>query len=255
MRIIVRCARARARAAGRAGLPPCAAATARPGPLSVLHWRRRSCQGGPWSGALGPHAREPAAAPASACLRPRPPGRCAYNGPLPRLSVGEDAGELCRQGDQYARRGNVGKALACFEKAAAIAPGMANAHCLKGRALAALDRHNEALASFRTTLDLDPNNAFAYAGIGGALVELGKPAKARKYLKKAVQLDPDDPVAYTEMGRAFLSMGRPEMSIKWFDRSINVEPTAGGYGGKAEALASMGRNKEAAKLFGRAAKA
>lgn len=131
---------------------------------------------------------------------------------------------------------------------------MAEAHCLKGRALAVLGRSTEAIASFRTTLGLDPNNALAYAGIGGELVQTGRPARARKYLKKAIRLDPNDAIAFTEMGRALASLGRFEESLKWFDRSIGIEPTAGGYGGKAAALVALGRRVEADKLTSLAAK-
>ena len=189
-----------------------------------------------------------------AALPPWTPDQYAYNASLTRLRVDEDADELCLQGNYHAEKGKMDKALACFEKAAEIAPGMANAHCLRGCALVALGRHKGAAASFRTAIDLDHDNALAHAGIGWALVELKRPAEARKYLKKAVRLDPFDPVACTQMGMAFLEMGRPEKSHKWFDRSIDIEPTAEGYGGKARALALLEFHDAAAEMLGRAAR-
>ena len=52
--------------------------------------------------------------------------------------------------------------MACYERALAAAPGIAELHINKGTALVALNRHEDALESFAAAIAIDPERAEAH---------------------------------------------------------------------------------------------
>lgn len=159
---------------------------------------------------------------------------------------------MCDKGNSRAAAGDVVGALACFEDAVRLDPGMAEAHCLRGRALSVLCRHKEAIASFRQAIRLKPGYAFGYAGIGNSLLRRGRPHKALKYLDNAIALNPGDMLAHSAKGDALCMLGRHGDAVACYDASISAGLTVVAYNGKGGALRALGDPEGGLRMYDRA---
>ncbi len=89
-------------------------------------------------------------------------------------------------------KGDVGVALAYFEKALLFTPNNPMLEVNVGATLSVLGRDKEAEGHFRRALDLDPNDARAKHGYARWLRHQGRTAECIPYLKEALHLNPLD---------------------------------------------------------------
>ncbi len=115
-------------------------------------------------------------------------------------------------------------ARACFERAIALNPRNAEAHHNLGILEAAAGRHHEALASFERALAFAPDQATAHHNRGLALASLGRPAEALASFDRALGLAPSAAPTHLLRGKVALELGRPAEALASFDRAYALAP-------------------------------
>jgi len=116
------------------------------------------------------------------------------------------------------------EALADAEAALAAAPGLAEAHYVRGTALAALRRAPEAVAALGTAVRLAPGHARAWANLGNAALDADDTAAALRHLQHAVTLAPDLAEAHASLGFALAGAGRLYEAVAACDAAIALRP-------------------------------
>jgi tetratricopeptide (TPR) repeat protein len=100
-----------------------------------------------------------------------------------------------------------GKALAAADRAIADAPGDADAHLLRCRALAGLRRHEDAVAACTEAVRLEPLNPEALRDRGHYYLNLGRVEPALADLIRAESLTKSDRGIYYHLGMAHYLKG------------------------------------------------
>jgi predicted Zn-dependent protease with MMP-like domain len=95
-------------------------------------------------------------------------------------------------GSARAQLGDPRGALACFEAALALDPGLLDARLERAYALFDLCRLGEARAAFEEVERLDPDDAAAQQGLGLLAERRGDTAEAERRFRRARHLAPDD---------------------------------------------------------------
>ena len=117
-------------------------------------------------------------------------------------------------------------AIVQFDRAVALAPGVADFHASRGVALKALGRLDEAVAAYDTAIPLAPNGADAHYNRGLALSELGRLTDALAAFDKALGLDPRSIAALNNRALVLQDMGLPGEALKWLDKALAIDPQA-----------------------------
>ena len=142
--------------------------------------------------------------------------------------------------------GAVTPALSCFDRAVALAPGFADAHCNRGVALQQLGRLDDALAAFRAALKAAPGHLNALVNSGNVFKLLGRNDEAVHAFDRALALKPD--LAEAVLKRAYVQMEREDhaASLKDFETVLRLQPASGEAAlGRVAALTSLKRFDEA----------
>lgn len=151
-------------------------------------------------------------------------------------------------------------ALEEYEKAIALAPGMALFHNNYGLTLAKLGQYQKSLNQMKLAVELDPTTPkyvsnmgftllmkgdveeaescfekvrrmdpkddFALAGLASVLQAKHESAKALEKLRQAVALDPYNPGYWWQMSQILLDMGHSDEARAAFRENIRLEPNA-----------------------------
>jgi TolB-like protein/Tfp pilus assembly protein PilF len=99
------------------------------------------------------------------------------------------------------------------------------AHFVYGRALLGSKAYDDALAEFELAAGLNPGLAVAYCGLGDSLAYEGRIEDAIPYFEKAVTLSPYDPqrwAFYAYRALAHLCAGQYERALEWSQKAIRV---------------------------------
>ena len=105
------------------------------------------------------------------------------------------------RGDLLERGGRDAEAIASFRSAIRENPTFVAAHLRLGNALRRTDRLEEALTHYRRVIDLRPGDPGARFGEAMALVRLGRYAEARDRLEEALRVLPDQPMFAPALAR------------------------------------------------------
>jgi superkiller protein 3 len=119
-----------------------------------------------------------------------------------------------------ARQGRHGEAIACYEQATALEPGVARFWNNLGAAQLDAKRPDDAVRSIRTALRLDPQDAVAWNNLGAALAELRRFDDAIDALRKAVELAPSYANARHRLGKTLADAGRHAEAVRSLDEGI-----------------------------------
>lgn len=106
------------------------------------------------------------------------------------------------------RTGRPAEALPPMERAVALMPGDAGAHCILGVLLSDLGRKEEAEASYRQSLALDPDLADTHTNLGALHNTRGRYRESETALRRAIALQPDHLEAHNNLGNTLLRQGR-----------------------------------------------
>ncbi len=173
--------------------------------------------------------------------------------PKPALGREPEAYELSNKGKALDSLGRYEEALACYDRALAVNPQLAEAWSNKGGALHRLGRYEEALACCDRALALNPQYASAWSNKGGALHGLGRYEEALACYDRALAVNPQDAKAWSNKGGALRDLGRSEEALACFDRALAVNPQfAEAWDNKGVALKGLGRSEEALACYDRA---
>ena len=115
-------------------------------------------------------------------------------------------------------------ALACYDRAHALAPD--DAHALNGRSVALLQlgRTEEAIAGFDRVLAIDPRCVDALGNRGNALLKLNRPGEAIVSYAAALKLAPDNARLLTNHAVALRKLDRPHEALTSSTRALACAP-------------------------------
>jgi tetratricopeptide (TPR) repeat protein len=117
--------------------------------------------------------------------------------PVPKKAMRE-----AYEAQQFARAGNLPKAIAKFEKAIRIGPAYRDAHLNLGVLYARAGRTADARGEFQKALDIGPPAAPLYTGLAITSLALRQYREAGTFARKALELDPASSSAQQALGYA-----------------------------------------------------
>jgi len=150
------------------------------------------------------------------------------------IPAGVDLEAIYAEAMEHQSAGRPEAALACFQKAAVMAPEFAQAHYNLGVAFTQHRRNEDALKSFQKAVNLAPGFAEAHGNLGTALLEAGRYEEAVTALQKAIQLAPNTAAVHNSLGAALKQQGLLTQAASAYAAAIALAP------GYAEALCNLG---------------
>ncbi len=126
-------------------------------------------------------------------------------------------------GNFYFNRGELKKAVECFETAVRLRPDTVPALVNAALAYARLGENAKAERYLKRALKADPANAVANFNMGLLLAEKGNLKGAEKHLRQALKTDPRFPEAAYNLG-VLLAAEKPEEAIKWCRKAAELNP-------------------------------
>lgn len=112
-----------------------------------------------------------------------------------------------KRGNAFRLEGQDGRALADYDRAAALDPSFPQVYINRGALRGGLGRIDLALQDFNAAIALDPALAAAYGNRALAYLALGRPSEALQDLDREIALDPSAARAYLHRGRIHLQNG------------------------------------------------
>ena len=140
------------------------------------------------------------------------------------IATAPGADQLFQQGLAAAARGAGDEAVACFEQAVALRPGLAAAHANLGLLLVAMRRHAQAEAPLRQALSLLPRDAMLHNALGVVQEALQRFDEAELNYRAALQAQPGLAEAHTNLGNCLRRLGRVFEAEAHLVRAIELQP-------------------------------
>jgi tetratricopeptide (TPR) repeat protein len=135
-------------------------------------------------------------------------------------------------------------------RAAAVAPGLAQAHEYLGNILRALGRMEESLKAYQQSLRVDPSRSAPLLSIGELLQQAGRFDEASALYERARGVDPDDPRLYISLGSLALARDQHDRAIGFYERAAELDPgSADAQHGLGMAFLEQGRLDPAEAAF------
>jgi tetratricopeptide (TPR) repeat protein len=153
-----------------------------------------------------------------------PPVDEALDRRLAALRVG--AVESKNRGIELARAGEIEAAVAQFQEAVRVDPGLAEAHAQLGAVLLELGRDAEAEAALERAVALDGGFAEAHYHLGVLAHRRGRTAEAVARFERAVALRPDHFEARLALGADLPALGRRDEAAAHLLQAASHAPTA-----------------------------
>ena len=120
-------------------------------------------------------------------------------------------------------RGQLGEAIAHFERVVALRPANVRHRGNLGLALLKAERPAEAAAQFERMLAAEPADAETRTRLGLALVSQGKLAEASAQFERASRDDPRNVTALMNLGLSLLDLGRPSEAVPYLERALAID--------------------------------
>jgi tetratricopeptide (TPR) repeat protein len=144
----------------------------------------------------------------------------------------ESAAAYTHRGIALWSSGRFAAALASYDHAIALAPGLASAHGWRGAALVALQRPEEALASFDAALRHGEDTPAVHNGRAAALLALQRLPEAIASCDRVLGPGADGArapaataaTAFTQRGLALQSLGRFDEALASFNEALRLRP-------------------------------
>ena len=123
-------------------------------------------------------------------------------------------------------RGDAAAALALWDRALALAPGLAPALSNRGTLLLQLGRTTAAVANAHGFVDAHPADPRAHAQLGEALLADGEPEAALAAIDRALALGPGSALLHVKRGYALAALRRFGPAREAFDTARSLDPAA-----------------------------
>ncbi|MGN6578933.1 MAG: tetratricopeptide repeat protein [Bordetella sp.] len=146
----------------------------------------------------------------------------------------DDAAALINHGVQLAYQQRFDEALACFDGAIALQPGLIEAFLNRGIALFYLGRVDDAVTSYDHALALEPDWPEALNQRAAALARLQRFEPALESADRAIALGSGSAEVCEAIGLALYRLDRFDQALACYDRALTLEPE------RVDALRSRG---------------
>jgi Flp pilus assembly protein TadD len=155
---------------------------------------------------------------------------------------------LLSKGIEAMGRGEYGKAVERFKRAAEREPQNPEVHYYLGLAYSRLGEHVSAITAFEKVLGFDPENPKVRYELGVAYFLTEDYPKALASFKRARRDDPSNALVLLYLGATYQRMGRHSRSIRYLRKARELDPKVAQISEFYVAMAYMGlgRNKKAA---------
>lgn len=139
--------------------------------------------------------------------------------------VSLEAWELNNKGLSFYSLGKYEEAIACYDKAMELDPGLGGAPTNKGNIFYSLGKYHEAITYYDKSIKADPGYSLAWNNKGGALSALNKYEEAIAYYDKAIDIDPEYAEAWDNKGLALANLRRYDDALKCIDEALRLNPS------------------------------
>jgi protein O-GlcNAc transferase len=129
----------------------------------------------------------------------------------------------------FVKEGNLGAAIASFQRAIFLNPQYADAHYNLGNALSERDDSaqndlDSAIACYQKALEIEPSYVNAIVNLGTLITKQGKFELGTEYLHKTLELQPDCAEAYSNLALIAYQTGKIAEAIRLYHTSISIDP-------------------------------
>lgn len=170
--------------------------------------------------------------------------------PAPAEGANAEAELNFNLGNDYKDQKQLDQAIACYEKAVAIAPDFPAAHTNLGSALLQQGKRREATLCFRRALALDPELPEAHYNLGVASLQAGDLPSARLALRKYLESQPGDRAALLKLGEACSRSNELDEAAGYLQRLLADDPRdAEAHNLLANVLRNQARHQEALEHY------
>lgn len=118
-----------------------------------------------------------------------------------------DADAYFKLGNFAVKRGNIDRAVTCYQEAIASDPSRADFHFTLGTALAQLSQWSSALSAYEQVLALNPKSARAYYAVGECHLRQKALDRALKNFQLAVDVNPKLAAGHAKLGQLWHQKG------------------------------------------------
>ncbi|WP_197443594.1 tetratricopeptide repeat protein [Maioricimonas rarisocia] len=162
------------------------------------------------------------------------------------IDVAESDLAHTKVGFEYARTGNLDRAVPHFRRAIEIDPDDVAAHSFLGHALLERGKTEQAIPHLEETIRLVPDHIEAHGHLGIAYATTGQSEPAVRHLRRAAELDPGSAELHLNLGIAQNLAQQHEEAVASFRQALQLNPklTAARFR-LAQALADVARPEEA----------
>ena len=122
-------------------------------------------------------------------------------------------------------------ALAAYDRALALDPGMTGAWLGRGNVFRELRRPDDAIVAYSEALAREPDLAQAHLGRGNVFSELKRHDEALAAYREALTLDPDIAEAWLGCGNVLRDIKRYDEALAAYDKALRLNPGLPGVAG------------------------
>ncbi|MCX8107397.1 MAG: tetratricopeptide repeat protein [Verrucomicrobiae bacterium] len=145
-----------------------------------------------------------------------------------------------RAGDEFARAGEIPRAIEKYQIALSLNPNNVRAHQQLGRLLDREQYPTQVLEHFKAAVQLDPGNPVAHFDLGRMLTAMGDLTNALVHLERANELLAEHPEAsyetidpkhslsvalHVNLGIVYQKTGKPEKAEQHYRKALGLEPS------------------------------
>lgn len=153
----------------------------------------------------------------------------------------------------HGRLGAYDRAIADLDRAVELEPDNASGHALRGEYHRIQDHDDEALRDLDRGIRLDPSHHLGWASRGAVRQRRGELDEALADLNRALEIRPDYPWALARRARLWRAQGDPVRQMADLDRALALEPDwRWGLCERGDARRQAGRDEEALTDYDRA---
>jgi len=158
------------------------------------------------------------------------------------LEANDMAGAFIARGNAHSSLKQYDRAIADYDQAIALNPGLAVAYSNRGLAYADKQQYDRAIADYDQAIAVNPDYTRAYYGRGRAHADKRQFDRAIADFDQAIKLDPRYAAAYHQRGLALTMTRQYERARADYNLAIELEPdNARRYNGRCWGLAIAGK--------------
>jgi len=152
-------------------------------------------------------------------MQDEPSGKYWYDLGAVQAAQGEADGVTSQE-----RGSKFNDAIASFQEALKLQPGLYKAHFRTGQLYEKLDQPEKADTEFRKTIELKPEFSPAFVDLGNMYIDYGHANVAMVILQTGTQVNETDARMWNGLGRAYRSLNQPKKAIDAFTKAKAIDP-------------------------------